>query len=1291
MESRRSHRRSGLTEAEVLAAAMAESARIFRASEPVVADDVDATAGEPSRKDVTKAPGKRKGKRKRNEEGSKLDERPPDLKSVPKVDERPPDPEMDIETVEEEQGNAEKVGSKPKKHKSKKENRGDQSCGKPNREKLQKKKKKSHKKRKLKRHAEDQDAAHVSKRKKKDRSTKSKLKAKKKAERALKKKEKKHKKSLKHREMSKPSEAECVDFHSFVVGEDNDVSSDEDLQESEEEEEALSDSTSNDEEEEEEGEDDKSSWTKVPQPGLEQQLYNATQKKGPMDDDDVQAQRLRIAQNRAIKKDKVERSGARAGFIHRHLPAFQAFIPEKTLSALRTAVPSEESTAALDKNLKIQSADIVFADESLALRDYQLRGVEWLLNLQRVGVGGILADEMGLGKTIQTVVFLSYLKDRLGIAGPHLIICPLSVLAAWRDEFARWMPSLKVMQYHGPTKERNRVEKLLQRPGYDVVLTTYEMIKAGKDFWSSKLMWRHVILDEAHRIKNATTALSQLIRSLQCVSFYFLTGTPVQNNLKELGCLVSALFPEVFTSSLPFEETVESSEKFKSQALDAAHKLVEPIMLRRLKKVVELAVPQKLETTLYIPLKTHQAEMYQKLLCDGKSLHDPSSSVMSLFTELRKVCLHPHLLDGPEVTLPKGKQLISASSKLVVLDEMLLRLRKEGHRVLLFSQWATMLDIFQQYCEYRKFPFSRLDGSVNRVKRRIDVRRFNMLDSSFLFLISTQAGGLGINLTGADTVILYDSNLNPQIDLQAIARAHRIGQTKEVHVYRLVAEGTVEEHILRRTHVKLQLHALVSDRSSEKFSLEDPDMVSLLLFGPNRQMKMLTADSDKDLNLDLLLKRSKGNTGDDEAFVDKENRQSDCNIRFTKGSGNLQLVSSSKINALEFGPSSLEQSRYRDFTPDVAFTPQVNEKAARSLKDVVDPSLPRGMRSRTTRFDMKKLLGPGERFLAEPPTALEVNENPMNQPCELREPRKEWKHEDSCHLCKDDNDLSVAKCQWCPRVYHDSCIPNTARNVANVLTCPQHSCAVCNRSTSSCGGLLFRCTVCPCAYCEDHVPPERIELAECEELEQLGYTAPDKAFFICCSEDCIKYYQENDYERSDWVAKQSSSILRVREDKEHDCRCWAGDPPANATALELHCICRKPSDSSQFYLRCCKCSLFFHGGCVGVDEDEQEFINKFFCPSCEHTAESGSPRKTTWLPSRELLSWTMPQVQDFLRKIGMLATLGPTFEENEITGEELGSLRYTDLHETFGIGQRDSLHLLENVAEVCRFRGVRII
>ncbi|KFM63248.1 SWI/SNF-related matrix-associated actin-dependent regulator of chromatin subfamily A member 5, partial [Stegodyphus mimosarum] len=421
------------------------------------------------------------------------------------------------------------------------------------------------------------------------------------------------------------------------------------------------------------------------------------------------------------------------------------------------------------------------------LRDYQVRGLNWMISLYEHGINGILADEMGLGKTLQTISLLGYMKHYRNTPGPHMVIVPKSTLANWRNEFERWCPSIRAVCLIGDQATRNAFIRDILMPGeWDVCITSYEMIIREKSTLK-KFNWRYIVIDEAHRIKNEKSKLSEIVREFKSTNRLLLTGTPLQNNLHELWALLNFLLPDVFNSSEDFDAWFNTNNCLGDTSLvERLHAVLRPFLLRRLKSEVEKKLPPKKEIKIYVGLSKMQREWYTKVLMKDIDVVNGAGKVdkmrlLNILMQLRKCCNHPYLFDGAEPGPPytTDEHLVYNCGKIVILDKLLPKLQEQGSRVLIFSQMTRMLDILEDYVIWRGFKYCRLDGQTPHEDRERQINDFNKPNSDkFIFMLSTRAGGLGINLATADIVILFDSDWNPQVDLQAMDRAHRIGQTK---------------------------------------------------------------------------------------------------------------------------------------------------------------------------------------------------------------------------------------------------------------------------------------------------------------------------------------------------------------------------------------------------------------------------------------------------------------------------------------------------------------------------------
>uniref|UniRef100_A0AAR2JGM1 SNF2 related chromatin remodeling ATPase 1 n=1 Tax=Pygocentrus nattereri TaxID=42514 RepID=A0AAR2JGM1_PYGNA len=501
-----------------------------------------------------------------------------------------------------------------------------------------------------------------------------------------------------------------------------------------------------------------------------------------------------------------------------------------------------------------------------ALRDYQIRGLNWMISLYENGINGILADEMGLGKTLQTIALLGYLKHYRNIPGPHMVLVPKSTLHNWMNEFKRWVPTLKAVCLIGDKDARAAFIRDVMMPGeWDVCVTSYEMVIREKSVFK-KFNWRYLVIDEAHRIKNEKSKLSEIVREFKTTNRLLLTGTPLQNNLHELWSLLNFLLPDVFNSASDFDSWFDTNNCLGDQKLvERLHAVLRPFLLRRIKQEVERSLPPKKEVKIYLGLSKMQREWYTRILMKDIDILNSAGKMdkmrlLNILMQLRKCCNHPYLFDGAEPGPPytTDTHLVTNSGKMLVLDKLLPEVQEQGSRVLIFSQMTRVLDILEDYCMWKGFEYCRLDGNTPHEDREKAIETYNAPNSSkFIFMLSTRAGGLGINLATADVVILYDSDWNPQVDLQAMDRAHRIGQKKPVRVFRLITENTVEERIVERAEMKLRLDSIVIQQGrliEQQNKLGKDEMLQMIRHGATH----VFASKDSELtdeHIDSILER----------------------------------------------------------------------------------------------------------------------------------------------------------------------------------------------------------------------------------------------------------------------------------------------------------------------------------------------------------------------------------------------------------------------------------------------------
>ncbi|NWH57615.1 CHD6 protein, partial [Geococcyx californianus] len=439
---------------------------------------------------------------------------------------------------------------------------------------------------------------------------------------------------------------------------------------------------------------------------------------------------------------------------------------------------------------------------------------------------------MGLGKTIQSITFLSEIF-LMGIHGPFLIIAPLSTITNWEREFRTWT-EMNAIVYHGSQISRQMIQQYEMGnplPGifkFQVVITTFEMILADCPELK-KIQWRCVVIDEAHRLKNRNCKLLEGLKLMALEHKVLLTGTPLQNSVEELFSLLNFLEPQQFPSETAFLD--EFGDLKTEEQVKKLQSILKPMMLRRLKDDVEKNLAPKQETIIEVELTNIQKKYYRAILeknfsflSKGANQHNMPNLINTMM-ELRKCCNHPYLINdfrkthSPEAPDFQLQAMIQAAGKLVLIDKLLPKLIAGGHKVLIFSQMVRCLDILEDYLIQRRYTYERIDGRVRGNLRQAAIDRFCKPDSDrFVFLLCTRAGGLGINLTAADTCIIFDSDWNPQNDLQAQARCHRIGQSKAVKVYRLITRNSYEREMFDKASLKLGLDKAVLQDINRKGS-----------------------------------------------------------------------------------------------------------------------------------------------------------------------------------------------------------------------------------------------------------------------------------------------------------------------------------------------------------------------------------------------------------------------------------------------------------------------------------------
>ncbi|RMX46069.1 hypothetical protein pdam_00001996 [Pocillopora damicornis] len=565
-------------------------------------------------------------------------------------------------------------------------------------------------------------------------------------------------------------------------------------------------------------------------------------------------------------------------------------ISNKIQDMLNSRLSAGKSDSSDRKRGAVITSQPKILNRSLQLKPYQLTSLNWLVLMHEQGVNGILADEMGLGKTVQAIAFLAYLCES-GEKGPHLIIVPASTLDNWGREAKKWCPSLEFFLYYGSQAERLQLqcEVDLAEPKPDVFITTYTVATGTKDDRSflRKLNCNYVVLDEGHMLKNMQSQRYQGLMKMKARRRLLLTGTPLQNNLLELMSLLSFVMPSMFGESVQGIKMLFSNSKmndkpgsnYEKATVAQAKRIMKPFVLRRLKKDVLQQLPAKHDLVVKVDLTEEQRQLYNDnfVNCSRQFREsDGGSQYSNILMLLRKAANHPLLLRNhfndsillkmakkyckdpvhrdsePDLVfedmtvmsdfelhcLCRGeqsladhclnKEILMKSGKFEYLDTLLPGLKEKNCRVLLFSQFTMVMDIIEVYLSDRRHRYLRLDGQTAVVDRQNLIDKFNDDPDIFVFLLSTKAGGLGINLTAANVVILHDVDFNPYNDKQAEDRCHRVGQTRSVTVYRLIGKDTVEEAILHCAQTKLRLEQdmALADSDDTKFAKDVSELLS---------------------------------------------------------------------------------------------------------------------------------------------------------------------------------------------------------------------------------------------------------------------------------------------------------------------------------------------------------------------------------------------------------------------------------------------------------------------------------
>lgn len=914
---------------------------------------------------------------------------------------------------------------------------------------------------------------------------------------------------------------------------------------------------------------------------------------------------------------------------------FQPLLPTNSYIDKLQRIHAMSSKAAEPEEIPYTALTTQPEDVKATMKPYQLEGLSFLVHMYNNGVSSILGDEMGLGKTLQTLALFQYLVENKPTAGehrPNLVVCPLSVLSSWMAESKKWVPGLNVIRFHGPKGERERFKQecLEKKNRYDnpnkptetedridLVVTTYETFTAEQNWFKRIFVWRYCVLDEGHKIKNEKSDISTALHSLSAEYRLLLTGTPLQNNLKEMWALLHWLFPEVFTldTADSFGRAFDLAKGTVSTSfMDDARRLLELVMIRRMKTSpgVDLNFPPKEEVLLYVPLTPVQRFWYTRLLtkADNATLDDLFMDVkekearalkmeehdeellrlekagaaidsaeyldstdvwqesraiikealqqnedsdvkggdhawkklMNLLMQLRKVCNHPYLLPNAAPSggiYDIGDHVREASGKFIVLDKLLEELViKQKKKVLIFSGFTKTLDLVEELLLLKganshdpAFRHARLDGSTARAQRNLSIRMFNSMTSEYkVMLLSTRAGGLGINLTSATDVVFMDEDWNPQVTLQAEARAHRIGQTKKVTIYKLCTQGTVEEQMMGRIRKKLYLSAKITE-SMRNLHSEDNQDKKRKRKSTNQSVIDDEAPHLDTASLQSLIRRGAQTLARPEISVnellgwDWETTLENCKDKpidslVAEQHGKAEEVDEQKwLNSIEKVQAAVFDGKkhQKALEKKIAEASDLNRSDRRIGKNTtieVDGFMISKESMGCADWEAVPTFAGKDPRLAEP----------------KREKRKAIEHQEFCQSCWDGGD--VVLCVGCPRTYHQGCLSKEAKIRSQGMTfyCPQHECRDCGAKTVDAGGVIFRCRWCENGFCEDCLDWDEAKLVghTLPEFELLGFGRVTQAFYIEC-QHCVEHWKTHPFEKKE-VEEQKVRIERDYED-----------------------------------------------------------------------------------------------------------------------------------------------------------------
>ncbi|KAG9247697.1 SNF2 family N-terminal domain-containing protein [Calycina marina] len=961
-----------------------------------------------------------------------------------------------------------------------------------------------------------------------------------------------------------------------------------------------------------------------------------------------------VSQRTAVRQEiELKTAASRNQFLVQKQEHWMPLLPDNNYVRKlmdKQAVLSSEELAALPKVSEYMDIDTQPKGIKAVMKPYQLSGLSFMVYLHKNGLSGILGDEMGLGKTLQTLSLIQHLKEndpKTGIgrlARPFLVVCPLSVLSSWMAESKKWAPGLKIIRFHGPLKERNRLKKIVVGEldiygnltaqaksklksskaaagkmatsldtdsedeidvGVDLVVTTYECFRAEQSWFKKAFVWRYVVLDEGHTVKNHESLVSKSLQGLRAEYRLILTGTPLQNNLSELWSLLHWLYPEVFTDKTNelFDNSFNLSKgKFLNSVLDDSRRLLELIMLRRMKTSpgVDLSLPPKTEVLLFVPLSPMQRFWYTRMITKADQgildelfkgvkdkeaeaikaakdieerengfmkleaealeiLEDPTlmgtnawqetkdileqtiqreqaaegedplvrksdwQKLMNLFMQLRKVCNHPYQIGNAEPDpYESGEHVITSSGKFIVLEKLVTELvLKQKKKILIFSGFTKMLNLVEELLLLRgggggpngSFRFMRIDGSTARARRNLGIRMFNDLESDYrVMLISTRAGGLGINLATASDVVLLDQDWNPQITLQAEARAHRIGQKNPVTIYKLVSAGTVEEQMMGRILKKLYLSAKVTEAMEDIHTkLSSAKKSKKGRVGGDEDMPQLSTGQ-----LMQLVRRGASAISRPEIDV-SEMLSWDWNTTVAKCKDKPVDINAKKDAVVDAEVDDEEERRWLTEMERVEASVFDGKKLAKYSKAKTNKEIANELYDRADRRVGKETTVMIDGFAISKDSigcgAWEAVPTLAGKDLRLQDVKREKRgpvHSQShCQVCMEGGELVL--CQLCPRSYHFLCLEDDYKSKAKgwQFNCPQHECVDCQQKTTDAGGMLYRCRFCERAYCEDCIDFESTTLVgnNLPEYEVLPYPEMSQAFYVECPA-CHDHWEE---------------------------------------------------------------------------------------------------------------------------------------------------------------------------------------